>query len=160
MHPLSLYRKRFIPEELIHLKDDVLLLREDNLLVTRWDTLHPRKDIAGGISAYYLDQGIKVSKIFNKDHTIVYWYCDVFQIKHGPSPDVMIFEDLLVDVIIYEDGTVKVLDLDELADALELKLITEVEVKKALRILDSLLKIIYQNNFSKLKEPIERVELL
>lgn len=158
MHTLSLYRRRFIPNELIHLKEDQLLLREKNLLITRWDTLHPRKDIAGGISAYYLDQGIKVSKVFNKQHQLVYWYCDVFQLKPGPTPYDLIFEDLLLDVIVYGDGSFKVLDADELAEALEGQMITMEEAILALRRLDSLLKIIYQGDFSSLQAPVNRFD--
>ncbi|HKL79735.1 MAG TPA: DUF402 domain-containing protein [Mobilitalea sp.] len=160
MSELSLYRKRFIPNELVCLKDDIILLQEDNLIVTKWKALHPRKDIAGGISAYFLDTGIKVSKVFNKEHQLVYWYCDIVQMKEGPNPDTLIFEDLLVDVVLREDGTVKILDLDELAQALELHLITEQEVAKALRILDYLLNIIYQGQFDSLKEPVNRFQEL
>ena len=156
MSELSLYRKRFIPNELVYLKDDIILLQEANLIVTKWKALRPRKDIVGGISAYFLDLGIKVSKVFNKEYQLVYWYCDIVQMKEGPNPDTLIFEDLLVDVVLREDGSVKILDLDELAQALELHLITEQEVAKALRTLDHLLNIIYQGQFDALMEPVNR----
>lgn len=160
MNTLMLYRKRFIPEEIISLKDDVILVHEENLIVTKWVALHPRKDIAGGISAYYLDKGIKVSKVFDKDRQLVYWYCDILQVKKGPDPDSLIFEDLLIDVILHADGSVKIMDLDELADALDLKLITEEDAKFALRTLDTLLKLIYQGHFQSLKEPVDQAERL
>jgi hypothetical protein len=160
MNNLSLYRRRFIPDELVRLKDDVILVRNDNLIVTKWTALHPRKDIAGGISAYYMDRGFKVSKVFNKEHQIVYWYCDIIQWKEGPEPESLIFEDLLIDVILHEDGTVRILDLDELAQAFELHLISAEEVRKALCTLDSLLKIIYQGEFISLKDPVDKAELL
>ncbi len=160
MKHLSLYRRRFIPNELVHLKDDVIITQSDQLIITKWTALHPRKDIAWGISAYYLDQGFKVSKVFNKEHQLVYWYCDIIQSKEGPEPDSIIFEDLLVDVILLQDGTTKILDLNELAEAFDHQLISAEEVTKALRILNSLLEIIYQGRFHTLKEPVDRAEML
>lgn len=160
MNNLTLYRRRFIPDEIVRLKDDIILVRTDHLIVTKWTALHPRKDIAGGISAYYLDQGFKVSKVFNKEHQIVYWYCDIIQWKEGPVPESLVVEDLLIDVILREDGTIRILDLDELAQAFELHLISDQEVKTALRALDALLKIIYQGQFHVLKEPVDKADLL
>ena len=43
----------------------------------------------------------------------------------------------------YPDGKVEVVDLEEIADALDKKIITVSDAKKSLRRLDSLLKIIY-----------------
>jgi hypothetical protein len=149
-----LARKRFIPEEIVYLKDDVILKHEDNLIITKWNTLNPRRDIAGGVSAYFIDKGIKVSKVYDKDGRIVYWYCDIIKTTIEPEQNTIIFEDLLIDVIIKEDGSVVIMDLDELADALELKLITEADAKYALRTLDALLKIIYSGRFSTLQEPV------
>lgn len=155
----ELYRRRFIPDELIPLKDDTILLYSQDLILTKWNTLHPRHDIARGISAYYPDKGLKISKVLDKDDHLVYWYCDVIQIKNNPQNNTVIIEDLLIDVILYEDGTIKILDIDELADALDKKLITQAEAIYALRTLDSLLKIIYQGHFHLLQEPIIKAEL-
>ena len=63
--------------------------------------------------------------------------------------------DLLADVIIYPDGFVKVVDLDEFEQALESGTLTMDDVKKALRSLDRLLRIIYDGNFDKLSDEIE-----
>ena len=155
-----LYRRRFIPDELVPLKNDRIISLDEHLIITKWDALHPRKDIAGGISAYFLDRGFKVSKVFHKNGQLVYWYCDIIQQKPGPDPDSVIFEDLLVDVILHRDGSVQILDLDELAQAFEEELISGEEVTRALRILDSLLKLIHQGQFSSLMEPVEKAELL
>jgi len=153
-----LFRRRYIPNEIVHLKDDIVLLNEDDLIITKWITLHPRKDIARGISAYYMNKGYKVSKIYDKNNHVVYWYCDIFQAKKDPNHNTIIFEDLLTDVIVYEDGSVHILDLDELSNALDLQLITQAEATYALRTLDSLLKIIYQGNFHSLQEPVNSTE--
>lgn len=167
-----LYRRRFIPDELIHLKDDVILVMEKDLIITKWFTLHPHKDIVRGVSAFYLDKGYKVSKIYDRNDNIVYWYCDIIQAKcdenredwlPGSNPsdkNTVVIEDLLMDVILYNDGKVNVMDLDELADALEHRLITQEETAYALRTLNSLLNTIYSGNFSSLQEPVNRAEML
>ncbi|MBP1754310.1 MAG: hypothetical protein H6Q59_708 [Firmicutes bacterium] len=155
-----LYRRRFIPEELIHLKDDIILVLEPDLIITTWNTLHPRKDIARGISAFYLDKGFKVSKVFNKENQIVYWYCDIIQVKKDDEKNTVIIEDLLIDLILYEDGGLRIIDLDELADALDRKLISQEEATYALKTVNSLLQIIYSGHFYTLQEPINQAELL
>jgi uncharacterized protein len=155
-----LYRRRFIPDELIHLKDDIILTMEPNLIITQWNTLHPRKDIARGISAFYLDQGFKVSKVYNKQGEVVYWYCDIIQYKKDETKNTVIIEDLLIDLILYEDGKMRIMDLNELADALDRSLITQSETTYALRTVNSLLQIIYKGQFHTLQEPINRIELL
>lgn len=159
MHQLTLYRKRFIPNETVHLKDDIILLSEDGLIITKWLPLRPKKNMASGLSAYYMNQGIKVSKIYKEDHQLLYWYCDIIQPKPGPVSNSIVFEDLLIDVVVYENGLVKILDLDELAEALELQLISQEDVKNALRILDLLLKIIYEGRFDQLMAPINQAEI-
>ncbi len=154
-----LYRRRFIPDELIPLKDDIILVIEPNLIITKWMTLHPRKDIARGISAFYLDKGFKVSKVFNLQGDVVYWYCDIIQYKKDDIKNTVIIEDLLIDLILYEDGSIRVMDLNELADALEKKLITQAEATYALRTANSLLQLIYTGQFSALQEPVNNMEL-
>jgi predicted RNA-binding protein associated with RNAse of E/G family len=153
-----LYRRRFIPDELIHLKDDIILVMEPNLIITKWNTLHPRKDIARGISAFFLDQGFKVSKVYNTQGEIVYWYCDIIQVKKDDIKNTVIIEDLLIDLILYEDGSMRIMDLNELAEALEQKLITQEEATYALRTANSLLQIIYAGRFHTLQEPINSME--
>lgn len=153
-----LYRRRFIPDELIHLKDDIILVMESNLIITKWNALHPRKDIASGISAFYLDQGFKISKVFDKQGDIVYWYCDIIQTKKDDEKNTVIIEDLLIDLILYEDGNMRIVDLNELAEALDKKLISQAEASYALRTVNSLLQIIYDGRFHTLQEPINKAE--
>lgn len=160
VNPIELYRKRYIPNEIIHLKDDKILIHDKNLIITKWNTLKPRKDIDHGISAYFIDKGIKVSKIFDKNHSFVYWYCDIIHINEDITNHSIYFNDLLVDVVLYENGTVKILDLDELADALEKNIINTQIATEALRILNHLLEIIYSGNFDTLCKYINDVETL
>ena len=93
-----LYRKRFVPMETIALKDDQILFMSEDLIITRWNTLKPRKDISGGLSAYFIPEGIKVSKIFDASGAFLHWYCDIIHTNAGE--DSIVFEDLLIDIII------------------------------------------------------------
>lgn len=152
-----LYRKRIIPEECILLKDDRILYQDEQTIVTGWNSLKPKKDLHHGYSCYFLNKGCKVSKFYREDNTLMYWYCDIVEYEYQPEANTYIVTDLLADVIIYPDGFVKVVDLDELADALTGKLISEETLKKALLSLNSLLEIIYSGNFDDLQTPIEKV---
>ena len=152
-----LYRKRLIPEECILLKDDRILARDDDNIITAWHTIKPRKDLHHGYSCYYLREGFKVSKFYREDGSLLYWYCDIVSYDHNPDTDTYIVTDLLADVIIYPDGFVKVVDIDELVTALNDKLITEEILKTSLINLNSLLSIIYDGKFNRLQEPIEKL---
>ncbi|MBB2184546.1 DUF402 domain-containing protein [Lachnospiraceae bacterium MD1] len=153
-----LYRRRFIPNELIPLKDDVIVEMNQELIITKWVTLRPRRDIARGISAIFLKEGFKVSKVLDKNDNLVYWYCDIIQPKIDHIKNTVIIEDLLVDVILYENGTMRIMDLDELSEALERNLITQNEATYALRTLNRLLQIIYRGEFHLLQEPVNQAE--
>lgn len=157
--PIStiLYRKRIIPEECILLKDDKILYKDENIIVTGWNTLKPRKDLHHGYSCYFLKEGYKISKFYKADGSLLYWYCDIVEYEHQPETDTYIFTDLLADVIVYPDGFVKVVDIDELVTALNEKLISEDTLKKSLLNLNNLLEIIYAGDFDRLKEPIEKL---
>lgn len=157
MREISLYRKRYIPDEVNFLKDDEIVHVEENLIVTSWKALKPRKDISRGVSAYFLDKGYKVSKLYNADEEIVYWYCDIINtVKENDTS--FIFEDLLLDVVVYEDGKVVVLDADELAEAVEKHMISVEYSCMALRNMNSLLNVIYEGEFDAIKELIAKYE--
>ena len=131
-----LYRRRIIPDECVMLKDDIILSCDRERIVTSWKTLHPKKDLHHGMSCYFLQEGFKVSKFCLKDNSLI-------------------VTDLLADVIIYPDGFVKVVDLDELVAALESRSISLDTLKSCLMRLDKLLNLIYSNQFDTLKAYIE-----
>ena len=112
-------------------------------MVTKWDVLHPKAKFSHGVSCYYMDKGWKVSKFLNKDDELVYYYCDIIDTTYNAEENFYVFTDLLADVIIYEDGFVKVVDLGEIAEALEEGIITAREAKLSLSRLDALLEVIY-----------------
>lgn len=153
-----LYRKRLIPEECVLLKDDRFLYRDEKIIVTAWNTLKPRKDIHHGRSCYYLQEGIKVSRFYDSKDSLLYWYCDIVDYDYNEETDTYVITDLLADVIVYPDGFVKVVDIDELATARHSGLLSEDMLEKALLTLNHLLQIIYDGKFHHLQEPLEKYE--
>ena len=151
-----LYRKRLIPEECVLLKDDTVLYRDNQIIVTGWNSLKPRKDLHHGYSCYYLEEGFKVSRFCKEDGSMLYWYCDIVDYDYTADTDTYIVTDLLADVVIYPNGFVKVVDLDELVTAQESGLLNNDMLKKALLRLNHLLEIIYAGDFDKLQKPIEQ----
>lgn len=150
-----LYRKRLIPEECILLKDDTVLYRDSRIIVTGWNSLKPRKDLHHGYSCYYLSKGIKVSRFYQEDNSLRFWYCDIVDYDYDEAADTYVVTDLLADVIIYPDGFVKVVDLDELVTARESGILSEDMLKKALLRLNDLLGTIYAGEFDALQKPTE-----
>jgi len=149
-----LYRRRIIPEECVLLKDDIILSCDEEHIVTSWHALHPKKDIHHGSSCYFLKEGFKVSKFCRENGSLLYWYCDIVDYDFHPYDNHLIVTDLLADVIIYPDGFVKVVDLDELVTALDARSIDINTLKSSLVRLDKLLKIIYSGKFDSLQKYI------
>ncbi len=142
MAEVKLIRKRLIPLESVELKDDRIISMEDGVIVTKWDVLKPRKDFQKGVSCYFLKEGYKISRFMDKDDKLVYFYCDIIHTDYDKENNTYIFTDLLADVIIYPDGRVKVVDIGEIADAMEQRLISDEFVKACLRQLENLLEIV------------------
>lgn len=155
-----LYRNRLIPMESVRLDKDTLLFYDDSLIVTSWDTLRPKADLAYGYSCYYLKRGFKISRLYDHSGQFMYWYCDIIHTDFEKQTNTYHFTDLLADVIVKQDGTSRVLDLDELSDAFERKLLPETMMTKALRQLDDLLQSIYRDRFDALVEPLLKAEKL
>lgn len=156
----TLYRKRIIPDECVLLKDDEILFFEDNVLVTKWNTLKPKKDLDHGFSCYFFDYGYKVSKFYDRDHTLLYYYCDIIDHERNDKENTIIVTDLLADVIVYPDGFVKVVDIDEIAEALDKGSITLEQVKKALLSLDKLLSIVYEDKLDTLTTFMDKFDVI
>lgn len=153
---LQLYRRRFIPDELIYLKDDKILNADSDRIVTKWNVLTPRHDFTHGVSCYFINDGFKISKFLNDNNELIYWYCDI--IDTDIDGNKYTFNDLLVDVIIYDNGFVKVVDLDEIAIALKNKIINVDIAIKAMERIDKLLNIIYNGDFKRYTAYIDEVD--
>lgn len=142
-----LYRKRLIPQECILLNKDELLYRDEHTLITKWNTIRPKKELDHGTSCYFLDKGWKISRFLNREDQLICWYCDIVEHSYDPDTDTYIFTDLLADVLFYPSGEIRVVDLDEIADAYEQGLLSPVQACSCMRKLDALLREIYSGQF-------------
>ena len=154
-----LYRRRLIPSECILLKDDIILEQNDEFIITKWNTIHPKPDFSHGCSCYFLREGIKVSKIYREDGTLVYWYCDIVDFTFDEATETLTVTDLLADVILYPEGRMEGVDLDELAEAMERELITKEQMTTCLRNLNHLLSMIYRDKFDRLQARLDKLGL-
>ena len=158
MSDIRLYRKRLIPQECILLDDDEILYADSEVIITRWNTIRPKKTLHHGYSCYFMDRGYKVSKFYDHDNRLISWYCDIIETSFDSLTNTYVFTDLLVDVVVYPNGSVRVVDLDELADAQKTGLLTPEELQMALRHTDKLLGIIYKGAFSRLQQYIDQFD--
>ena len=159
MEKLQIFRKRFIPDECIFLKDDIIIHKDDEHIITKWQTLNPKITFARGVSCYFLKEGYKISKIYRHDDTLLYWYCDIAQFDFDRSLGTFTMTDLLADVIVYPDGRCKVVDLDELSKAHESGMISDEQLHASLNQLNNLLTYIYKDKFDQLQAIIENLGL-
>ena len=144
---LKIYRKRFIPDEMVDISKDEVLHSDEDLLVTRWKAIKPRSDIKGGISYAFLKKGYKISKFYNHADNFIYWYCDIIDSQYDREEDKYVLIDLLVDIKVNPDGEARILDLDELAFALDTGIINKSMAADALRKLYELLELIRSGAF-------------
>ena len=100
-------------------------------------------------------KGIKVSKFYKADGSLICWYCDIVTHSYDKATDTYVFTDLLADVLVYPDGRVKVVDLDELSEANETGLLSLDDLHKALHITNALLTEVYAGRFSALTACID-----
>lgn len=154
MENVKIFRVRFIPMEEVDISGDEILFLDEDRMITRWDPIHPRNDFAKGYSCTYLKQGYKISKVMNSTREVKYWYCDVISVEIQNSGKLYRLIDLLLDVKIMPDGQVIVMDMDELALAVEKQLITQAQANQALRQCDHLLRGIYSGELIKEVEEV------
>lgn len=152
----TLIRKRFIPMETVVLNNDKILFESPELIITSWEVLKPRTDFARGVSAYFIKEGFKISKVYDSQNHFFHWYCDM--IHATVDGDTLLAEDLLLDVIIDKNGAVHVLDAKEAADAVRSHLIPAELLCDALTSLDLLLTAIDSGSFSRYTDIIEAHE--
>ena len=122
-------RKRYIPDEIISLTNDTIYYVSDELIVTGWRAIRTRPDISGGC----ISELSFVGKNIN-------------------------FTDLLIDLVVYPDNSIRILDLDEFAEAVEKNYITKEQEVRALNSFHALLDYIYNDEYSLLQEPIYALE--
>lgn len=142
---MKIYRKRYIPNEIVDISGDKVLQLTDELMITEWVPINPRNDISYGKSYTFFNKGWKISKFLDENKELICWYCDIVE-SHVNNDEYTII-DLLVDVKIYPNGEYEVLDLDELDEAVSHGLISEDKKEEALEKLNRLLEIIKRGEF-------------
>lgn len=145
---LQIYRRRYIPAECILLKDDIIVEQNEDYILTKWTTLKPKASFSRGTSCYLLHDGVKLSKMYRSDDSLLFWYCDIVEYA-WEDPETLYVTDLLADVILYPDGHIKVTDLDEMAEALDTGLITQKQMTDGLRRLHHLLSLLYRDKMER-----------
>lgn len=154
----TLYRKRLIPDECVNLKDDKIIFIDSETIITSWNTFRPKAEFTHGTSYYVLKEGFKISKFYKTDNSLAYIYCDIISTSYDEASDTYVFTDLLADVIIENDGRVRVVDLDELGDALTDNVLSKELMSDALHKLNNLLATIYDGLFAQYLEVLESHE--
>ncbi|MCL2616821.1 MAG: DUF402 domain-containing protein [Defluviitaleaceae bacterium] len=147
----TIYRRRYIPDEKVCLKNDSIVHYNGNVLITKWQTLRPRPDFDRGSSCYLIDKGIKISKFCHGDR-LIYHYIDIIETQILQDSNEIVFNDLLIDIIVENTGIVKLVDLEQIPMALERGLITNDQAMYALRNCAWLLDILYKGRFDELLE--------
>ncbi len=142
---MKIYRKRYIPNEIVDISGDKVEFVSEDLLITSWLPIHPRNDVAFGMSYTYLKKGWKISKFYDKDKNFLYWYCDIIDAQIKDEEYILV--DLLVDIKVYPDGRYEILDEEELDEALNQGLITKEQKEEALNKLSALLETIKKGEF-------------
>lgn len=144
---IKMFRKRYIPNEIIDISGDEVLYMDDEVLVTKWLPIKPRNDIGRGMSFTFLKEGYKVSKFFDVNGNFSYWYCDIIDYRYDEVKDEHIFVDLLVDLKVNLKGEYEILDLEELNEAFLNKIITKDEFELAMERLNKLLDLVKAGDF-------------
>lgn len=147
---MKIYRKRYIPNEIVDISGDEVIYRDEEKLITSWTPIKPRGDIGKGMSCVYFNEGWKISKFYNLDGSFKFWYCDIIDYEYDAEKDIYIIIDLLVDVIVHENGAYEILDEEELDQALQEGLITEAIKEEAIFKLNKLLEKIKSQKFHEL----------
>ena len=142
---MKIYRKRYIPNEIVDISNDRVILLNDELMVTEWIPINPRSDMSYGKSYTIFKKGWKISKFLNENRELICWYCDI--IETHIENDEYTLTDLLVDIKIYPNGEYEVLDLDELDEAVSHGLISEDKKEEALEKMNELLEVIKRGEF-------------
>ena len=140
-------RKRLIPAEEVDISSDELLRCDGNVIVTRWLPIKPRNDIGWGVSLTDIAGGYKISAVHDVDGLFKYWYVDIIETQYFPEERKYVFTDLLVDVRIYPGAEPVILDLDELEYARKRGMLSEIDYKTALFVVDYVITLYQTGGF-------------
>lgn len=86
-----------------------------------------------------------VTAVYNTENEIVEWYFDMTKANGVTEEGVPYFDDLYLDIAVAPDFSVRILDEDELQEALDEQVITQEDYELAYRTCDSVLKTVVTN---------------
>lgn len=148
---MKIYRRRYIPNEIVDISGDELIYRDEEKLITKWIPINERNDIGYGESCVYFSKGFKINKFYRKDGSFKFWYCDIIDYEYDEENDTYTIIDLLLDVIVHADGKYEILDEDELKTALTDGIISQDIANDARNKLNALVEIIENGKFCELQ---------
>lgn len=138
----SMERERIYSGMINPLSNDVMIYRDNKLLIARWNTINGKTEFDKGISFYFPEDKIKISALYYKNNCFVKYYCEVVEVDYKKDIDKYVFRDLIVDVDVFADGNYVIRDEDELETALKKGLISPEKAHEILKVKDKILYLI------------------
>src|SRR5574344_415604 len=99
-----------------------------------------------------LDKHYVTTVIFNEKKEIVQWYIDITNMNGVNLDNKLFYDDMYLDVIVDEDGSIILVDEDELNDALSNNLITSQQYKEAYKNARDIMDKLKEKGLNKLKK--------
>lgn len=109
----TLLKHKLLPQCTEDITEDEILFFNNDYLVTQWKAKSSNMNIASALSVVSVEHGIQISKKYDKDKKFCYWYCDIVKTKWTPESSCFEITDLLVDVVVFPDNELRMIDLDE-----------------------------------------------
>lgn len=120
------------------------------------NTLVEYSSKADFIIIYMIDKGLQLSLNAKTKSKYPWWVIDVVDVMEI-RPDVYCSSDLFIDVKVFEDGSYHVIDIDEFETAIQLGVLTNEQISKALKSLHTALTDLNgPNQFIKRAESIKK----
>ncbi len=63
---MKMFRRRFIPDEIVDISSDKLIKIKPNYLITEWIPINPREDFKSGYSYAFFEYGFKISRFLDE----------------------------------------------------------------------------------------------
>ncbi|SFM18499.1 hypothetical protein SAMN03159341_11988 [Paenibacillus sp. 1_12] len=106
------------------------------------------------------ESGYSVTTTFDSHGNIVQWYFDIIKNQGLTNEGIPYIDDLYLDLVLLPDGTLYVLDEDELGEALDAKEISKHDFDNANVILSDLIESIKSHTNYEIKDCKRRFELM
>ncbi|PIQ25588.1 hypothetical protein COW36_21330 [bacterium (Candidatus Blackallbacteria) CG17_big_fil_post_rev_8_21_14_2_50_48_46] len=143
---LPIRKQKLHPVREVNLSGDTWLHQDEHLCVSYWHLPRTESDqVAHTLTLTIFDEAIQIHSKHNAAGERLYWYCDLLEVKRDEGG--WHLTDLLLDVVVFPDGSTRMLDLGELAEALEEGGIHPQQAAQALRLAETIQDWANQNAF-------------